>query len=213
MNTCSRWVGVAHAARKGCLNVRLGLCLSLSLGLGLGLATGSATAQAANIGGVEIEQTLDAAGTTLVLQGAGLRKRLFIKLYAAGLYVPEGSPAQATWLVDSDEPIAITLDIVSDLVTRDKMLEALNEGFAASTGGDTSAVAAGIAQLQSAMGGAMAAGSSMTFTYEPAVGTHIYRDNEQVATIEGLAFKRALFGIWLSDKPVATSLKAALLGS
>jgi len=85
-------------------------------------------------------------------------------------------------------------------------LEALNEGFAASTGGDTSAVAAGIAQLQSAMGGAMAAGSSMTFTYEPAVGTHVYRDNEQVATIEGLAFKRALFGIWLSDKPVAAMM-------
>ncbi len=185
---------------------------SCAVCLGIGLVSSAATAQAATVGGVEIEETLDTAGATLVLQGAGLRKRLFIKLYAAGLYLPEGSPTQATWLVDSDEPIAITLDIVSDLVTRDKMLEALNDGFAASTGGDTSPVAAGMEQLENAMGGAMAAGSTMTFAYEPGVGTHVERDGERVATIEGLDFKRALFGIWLSDQPVAASLKTALLG-
>lgn len=187
--------------------------LSLLLTCTLALATPALAAGETTIGGVKIEETLTKGNTTLVLQGAGLRKRLFLKLYAAGPYVPEGSPTQPSWLVDSDEPIAITLDIVSDLVTRDKMVEALNDGFSASTGGNTSPVSSEIAALESAMGGAMAAGSSMSFFYEPAVGTHVSRDGESVAIIEGLAFKRALFGIWLSDKPVATKLKAALLGN
>lgn len=169
-------------------------------------------ASAAKVAGVTVEETLDVAGQTLKLQGAGLRSRLFIKLYAAGLYIPDGSPAQATWLVDSDEPIAITLDIVSDLVTRDRMLEALNDGFAASTGGDTSGIAAEIEQLKQAMGDAMAAGSTMTFAYDPDVGTRVIRDGEEKTVIAGLDFKRALFGIWLSDKPVTAKLKAALLG-
>lgn len=173
----------------------------------------ASNARAAKVAGVEIEESLNVAGQSLKLQGAGLRTRLFIKLYAAGLYIPEGSPSQATWLVDSDEPIAITLDIVSDLVTRDRMIEALNEGFAASTGGNTDAVANEMQQLKDAMGGAMKAGSSMTFAYEPGVGTRVSRDGEETTIIEGLDFKRALFGIWLSDKPVTPKLKAALLGN
>ncbi len=184
---------------------------ALFVGL-LGMSV-SMSASAETVAGVEVEDTLDVAGETLVLQGAGLRKRLFIKLYAAGLYVPEGSPSEATWLVDSDEPVAITLDIVSDLVTRDKMVEALNDGFAASTGGDTSAIDNEIRALDAAMGDAMEAGSTMTFAYEPGVGTRVFRNSEEKVVIEGLPFKRALFGIWLSDTPVAAKLKAELLGN
>jgi len=62
------------------------------------------------------------------------------------------------------------------------------------------------------MGDAMKSGSSMSFEYEPGVGTHVSRDGEEKAVIEGLEFKQALFGIWLSDKPVSGKLKSSLLG-
>jgi len=95
------------------------LTTALSAGLlSLALVT---SAGAAKLAGVEIEESIDTAAGTLALQGTGLRKRLFVKIYAAGLYLPEGSPVQPSWLVDADEPIAITLDIVSDLATRDKI--------------------------------------------------------------------------------------------
>jgi len=182
----------------------------IALALGAAALLGASVGQAATLGGVEVEDTLQAGGTSLQLNGAGLRSRFFIKLYVAGLYTEQGEGSARAILL-ADAPMAITLDIVSDRVTRDKMIEALNDGFATSTGGDIAPVAEGMAQLESAMGDTMSAGSSMTFAYEPGVGTRVLRDGTEAALIEGLDFKQALFGIWLSDSPVDGKLKGGLL--
>ncbi len=47
----------------------------------------AAAASAATIGGVDLADGSTAGGQKLVLNGAGLRKKLFIKVYAAGLYL------------------------------------------------------------------------------------------------------------------------------
>lgn len=181
------------------------------LGASLSLAPAGTTV-AATLAGVEVEDSLEVAGETLTLNGVGLRKRFFVKLYVAGLYTQEGA-GDGDAIVQADAPMALTLDIVSDRVTRDKMVEALNDGFAASTGGDTAPVEAGIAQLREAMGDTLEAGASMAFVYEPGVGTRVSRDGSETAVIEGLPFKQALFGIWLSGTPADAKLKSALLGS
>lgn len=183
------------------------------LGASLSLAPAGTTV-AATLAGVEVEDSLEVAGETLTLNGVGLRKRFFVKLYVAGLYTQDGpGDGDGDAIVQADAPMALTLDIVSDRVTRDKMVEALNDGFAASTGGDTAPVEAGIAQLREAMGDTLEAGASMAFVYEPGVGTRVSRDGTETAVIEGLPFKQALFGIWLSGTPADAKLKSALLGS
>lgn len=177
-------------------------------------ALAASTAHAARVGGVEIEPALDVDGTALELAGAGIRKKFFIKLYVASLYLPSGMAANdAAAVVAADAPMAITLDVISDKVTRDRMVEALEEGFQASTGGDTAPVQGGIDAMLAAMrGGTVGDGESFTLAYEPASGTHLSRAGEEAALIEGLPFKRALFGIWLSDAPVQGSLKKAMTG-
>ena len=42
---------------------------------------------AAEVGGVNMPNTLKADGTDLVLNGAGTRTKFFIKVYVAGLYL------------------------------------------------------------------------------------------------------------------------------
>ena len=177
------------------------------------LALGSGGARAATVGGVEVEPALEVAGAPLELAGAGVRTRFLIKLYVAALYLPGGMDAgDATGVTFADEPMAITLDIVSDRVTRERMVEALREGFAASTGGDTAPVQDGIDAMLGAMDAPIEAGSSYTLAYEPGVGTRLLRGAEEALVVEGVAFKRALFGIWLSDDPVQASLKADMTG-
>ena len=119
----------------------------------------------------------------------------------------------AASVIDADEAMAIRLDILSDLLTRKKLVEALDEGFDKSTGGNTQAIQPQIDQMLSFMQDKIEPGSRYTLAYEPGVGTHIQRNGENLTTIEGLAFKQALFGIWLSDKPAQKSLKAAMLGN
>ena len=182
-----------------------------ALGAALALAAGGAGA--ATVAGVEVEPSIEVAGTPLELAGAGIRTRFFVKLYVAALYLPAGTDAaDTTGVILADEPMAITLDIVSDRVTREKMVEALEEGFAASTGGDTAPVQDGIDAMLGAMDAPIEAGSSYTLAWEPGVGTRMFRGDDEAVTIEGIAFKRALFGIWLSDAPVQASLKADMTG-
>ena len=185
----------------------------LGAALALGAAALPGAARAVEVGGVEVEPTLEVAGTPLTLAGAGTRTRFFIKLYVASLYLPEGmDPSDTTGVILADAPMAITLDITSDKVTRERMIEALEEGFAASTGGDTARVQDGIDAMLGAMDQPIVDGSTYTLAYEPGTGTRMLRDGEEALVVEGAPFKRALFGIWLSDDPVQASLKKDMTG-
>lgn len=180
------------------------------LAVALLLIGGHATA--AKVAGVELDPAMSVGEQELVLNGAGIRKKLFIKLYVGSLYAVEKS-SDATALVDADEAMAIRLNVLSDLLTRDKMVDALKEGFSKSTGGNTEPVQGGIDQMMGLMQDKIRPGNSITLAYEPGVGTHVMRDGEAMSVIPGLAFKQALFGIWLSDSPAQASLKKAMLGS
>ena len=141
----------------------------------------------------------------------GLRKRLFLKLYVAGLYTAD-SEASGPELAAADAPMMIRLAIRSDLVTRDKMVEALEDGFAKSTGGNVAPIQAGIDRVIAGLPAELGAGDRIDIVYAPGTGTLMAREGETLATVEGLAFKEALFGIWLSESPVQADLKSGMLG-
>ena len=48
--------------------------------------------------------------------------------------------------------------------------------------------------------------------YLPGEGVRVLKNGEQKDTVGGLEFKKALFGIWLSDKPAQEDLKEKMLG-
>ncbi|MBC66067.1 MAG: hypothetical protein CML63_05160 [Rhodobacteraceae bacterium] len=40
----------------------------------------------------------------------------------------------------------------------------------------------------------------------------VLKNEEKINSISGLEFKKAFFGVWLSDNPVQENLKKAMLG-
>ena len=78
-------------------------------------------------------------GETVTLNGAGIREKLWIDLYAAGLYLNEKSN-DADRILNAEKPMAIKLHIVSKLISSDKMVEAVTEGFENSTNGNTAPI-------------------------------------------------------------------------
>ena len=65
---------------------RLWLALAIfSLTLSLNL-------QAADLAGVTMPDSVQVGNTTLVLNGLGLRTKIVVKVYVAGLYLPENPP-------------------------------------------------------------------------------------------------------------------------
>jgi hypothetical protein len=163
------------------------------------------------IAGVDIPESLEISQVKLILNGAGVRSKLFIKLYVGGLYLEEKSNDPAN-IISADEPMLIRLHIVSSMITSENMEEATREGFLKSTGGRTESIKDQIEEFISVFKDEIKENDIYDLTYIPDKGTDVYKNAEYHSTIEGLIFKQALFGIWLCDKPAQKSLKNEMLG-
>lgn len=171
----------------------------------------SAPAAALEVDGVDVPETYSAMGTELKLNGAGTRSKWFMDLYVGGLYVPSTiDDGQA--IINADEPQAITLHIISGMITSDKMKDATMEGFENATGGDLSAIQSEVDTFLDVFSEEIVDGDVFDLVYLPGEGTRVLKNGEARETIEGLEFKKALFGIWLSDEPAQQDLKKAMLG-
>jgi len=181
------------------------LIFSLSLVLLSGLSS------AAKVGGVSLPQALSAGDQTLTLNGAGIRKKFFIKLYVSALYLQDKSNNAAA-IIDSDAPMAIRLSIVSSLINSKKMEKATREGFDSSTNGNTQPLKAEIEQFIEVFRKPISEGDVYDLIYTSEGGTEVIKNKQSITTVEGLDFKKALFGIWLSNSPAQENLKNAMLG-
>ncbi|MFO7529773.1 MAG: chalcone isomerase family protein [Marinobacter sp.] len=171
----------------------------------------SATASALTVEGVDVPETYQAMGTELKLNGAGTRSKWFMDLYVGGLYVPE-SISDGEAVINADEPQAITLHIISGMITSERMTEATLEGFKASTDGNMAAVQDDIDQFMAVFQEEIKEGDVFDLVYLPREGVRVLKNGEVRDTVGDLAFKKALFGIWLSDKPAQENLKERMLG-
>jgi hypothetical protein len=159
---------------------------------------------------ISIPDSLEEGQVTLTLNGAGVRTKL-IKLYVGGLYLKEKS-SDAAAIMAADEPMAVKLHIISSMINSKNMEEAVREGFLKSTGGKTEPIKDQIERFISVFKDEIKKNDIFDLIYSPGKGTDVYKNSEYRSTIEGLAFKQALFGIWLCDKPAQASLKKNMLG-
>ena len=55
-------------------------------------------------------------------------------------------------------------------------------------------------------------GDTYDITYQTGKGVVCYKNNKELGSIEGMDFKKALFGIWLGKNPADSNLKRGMLG-
>lgn len=168
-------------------------------------------AGAVEMGGAILPDTLPAGQETLVLNGAGLRKKFFVSVYAAGVYLKQKT-TDTRKIIESDEPMAIRMNFIHDEVSAEKLIAAWNEGFSNATAGNTGPLQKEIAQFNAMFTDGAKKGDIYDIIYTPGQGVSVIIKEKPVGKIEGLAFKKALFSIWLGDNPVDSSLKQGLSG-
>jgi len=156
-------------------------------------------------------ENIEFKGTDLVLNGKGTRIVFFMKVYEGSLYL-EMKNSNAEKIINDNAPMAIRIDVTSEMVTADAMKKALSEGLEKSTNNNTENISDEIEQLSSSFSSAVTSGDFYEFVYLPEIGTHVIKNNEQVELIPGFDFKKAFFGIFLSDNPIQKNLKKAMLG-
>ncbi|MBA3485474.1 MAG: chalcone isomerase family protein [Pirellulales bacterium] len=126
------------------------------------------------------------------------------------LYLAQPSSEPAA-IVAADAPMAIRLEITWGLVTEDKLAESLNEGFRNATGGKPEPIRKEIDLFRKCLAGKIAKGDVLDLAYLPGHGVIIAKNGKQQGVVQGLAFKQALFGVWLSSNPADKDLKRAML--
>jgi len=147
----------------------------------------------------------------LVLNGQGTRVVFFMKVYNGSLYL-ETKSSDAKQIVNDNAPMAIRIDVTSEMVTADAMKKALSEGFEKSTNNNTASISDEINQLSSAFNSDVNSGDFFEFIFIPEIGTHVLKNKGLIELIPGIEFKKAFFGIFLSDNPIQKNLKNSMLG-
>ena len=174
----------------------------------------SVVAGAAEIAGIKLDERARVGESELVLNGAGLRKRVLFKVYVTGLYLAEKktSPAEVLALAG---PKRVSITLMRSIPARD-LVDALKHGI-----GDNSSteeqqavqdrVDELTANLLSLRQGRK--GDVITFDWLPDGGTLVVLNGEVKGNpIPGDDVYRALLRVWLGDRPTSGGLKRALLG-
>ena len=163
------------------------------------------------IAGVKVPDSIATGRAKLTLNGAGTRTKFFMKMYVGALYLTEHN-SNPDKIIEADKSMAITLHIISSLITSERMEEATREGFQNSTGGNTVPVAGEIEKFICVFKEQISENDLYELIYIPGHGVEVFKNSSSKGIIKGLEFKKALFGIWLCNKPAQKSLKEEMLG-
>jgi hypothetical protein len=180
----------------------------------LALLLAAVPASALEIAGVKVPDTIPLDGKSLLLNGAGLRTKSFlkVKVYVGALYVTQRS-SDAAAVVALDAPKAIRLTLLRD-VDRSSMLGALQDGIDANSPTQAASLAPRLKILEAAFPAEFKEGQVLTVAYVPGQGTSVGVEGTKGVTVEGKDFADALFRVWLGPKPTdggLEDLKEAML--
>jgi hypothetical protein len=187
------------------------ILLLLTLLLSVQFSTVSAQTQL-EVNGVTVPRKIEFQGKTLQLNGAGGRSKMWLEVYVQALYLSQLSQ-DPQFIIDSDTEMAIRIEITSSMVSSNKLTKAMNAGFEKSAGSNLEELRPRIEQFKKLLSDAITEKDVFVLGYNPLDQTiNVYKNEVLKGKVSGFDFKKALFGIWLSDKPVDDTLKKHLLG-
>lgn len=141
---------------------------------------------------------------TIPLRNYGIFAPASFSIYAIGLYV-DGTETDNMKLKDADQPMAIRLVSLSNLLRMKKLISELRRGFSYGMSHDKEFLKTIQTRIDKFLNLLENSGrkpskyKKITFLYLPEKGTKVYFEDEFLGEIKGHDFKRALFGIWLNS--------------
>jgi len=178
--------------------------------LAVSLMLAAVTGSAATLAGVNIADAASVNNTNLVLNGAGLRKKLFIKVYTGALYLP-AKQSNAAAIITADTARRQVMHFVFD-VGKGKIAEAWEEGLEENTPNASPEVKTAFKTLASWMDD-MKDGQEIVLTYVPGIGTTVDVAGKTKGTLGGKAVADAILNTWIGPKPgPGADFKKAVLG-
>lgn len=166
----------------------------------------AAPAVAGELEGVTLPDRITVAGQPLVLNGMGLREKVFIDVYVAGLYLPEKT-RDAAKAIAADVPKRIEM-VMRRSVGKSKLAETMKESIEKAGSREAAKNAGTLAGWMEDVD----EDDRIVLEYVPGKGTTVRVKGKDKGTIAGAAFMKAVWGIYLGANPPTDDLKDGLLG-
>lgn len=165
---------------------------------------------AATLAGVKMDDAVVVNGQNLVLNGTGLRKKLFIKVYVGGLYLPAKQSNAAT-VIATDQSRRMVMHFLYS-VSKNQMCDAWDEGLKDNTPNASAEVKNEFKTLCSWME-PIPSGNRLILTYVPGTGTTVEVNGKMKGTLAGKATSDAILNTWIGADPApGQDFKKGVLG-
>jgi Chalcone isomerase-like len=169
----------------------------------------AAQAWAVEVAGVQIAPTVSIGSRTLVLNGTGIRKKFFFKVYVGALYLERKAATRDELLSDPGDKL-IRMRFVYKKVAREKIVEAFAEGLA----GNAPEVA-GTAGAKAFLGwftSDFVAGDTVDILLSADGSVSATQNGKALGTLRDAALSRAVLLIWFGPIPADAALEEGMLG-
>jgi hypothetical protein len=193
---------------------RLAPWAAVLLALGLGGWPSVGAANTVDVGGIALNPRITAHGSTLQLNGAGVRYKAVFKVYAAGLYLSQKASSTDAVLA-APGPKRLTITMLRDIDSSELgklFARGMEDNMERS---EFSKLIPGVLRMSQVFSNhkRLKQGETFTLDWVPGSGTVLTISGN----VEGEPFKEpeffhALMRIWLGPKPADAALKTALLG-
>lgn len=166
---------------------------------------------AREIAGVNVPESITVDNKVLVLNGAGIRKKFFMKIYVGALYLTVKRSTADDILADPGAK-SIVMHFLYKEVSAERMVKGWNDGFADNNSAEERKVMQDRINQFNSFFPAVQRGDVIKFEYLPQEGTRVWINDTLKGSVAGEDFARALLKIWLGPEPAEESLKEAMLG-
>ena len=184
-----------------------------TMAMALATALIASSAWALEVAGVKFDDSIDVAGVPLVLNGAGLRTKLMLKIYVVGLYLPSRATKADSVINGSNQLRRVRL-VMKRGLGAGTIWDAFDEGIQAnSSPAELAALKPKLAQVEKLFKelGDVAEGDAIDIDFTADGATTVSYKSQPKGSIPGPDLQRALLKIWLGEKPVQKDVKEALL--
>lgn len=164
---------------------------------------------AADVAGVKLPATVEIGGQQLQLNGYGIRKKLFFKIYVGSLYTAQKAASTAA-VIDGAGGKLIRMNFLYSKVEKQKIVDAFAEGFA-----NNSPEIADSPDAKTFLGWFDAdfiEGDQVNLAISRDGAISVSHNDRALGSLTSPALARAILLIYLGEKPADASMKAGMLG-
>lgn len=165
---------------------------------------------AAEVAGVKLDPTVTVNNQQLKLNGSGIRKKLFIKVYIGSLYSAKQLSSATAALGDGGDKL-IRMNFLHSKVEKEKIVSAFSEGIANNSPG--MAGTAEVIKFLALFTADFIKGDSVDLGLSADGSVTVSHNGKSLGTVTSTKLAKAVLSIYLGDKPADEALKKGMLGN